>query len=166
MEVNQPYVTIRSRKPADGMSMSSGDSTVRGRAKSRERTGLLTSPQYGSSAGDDRTPTATHDISRVDYHVRHISDFARTLEDVGVLPTPGQADGERLIQVLTSLPRALFPIVDGRKDTRRFKHSFCTGSATTCSCCQSWRILGNASGRTIALRLIPFPSHPITLTWS
>jgi hypothetical protein len=84
---SQPYVTIRSRRPTDGMSIgSSGDSTVRGRAKqSREGTGLLTSHQYGSSAGDDKTPAATHDVSRVNYHVKHISDFAKSLEDVGFL---------------------------------------------------------------------------------
>lgn len=89
---SQPYVTIRSRKPAG--SMSSSDSTVRGRAKSRERIGLLTSShQYGSSAGDDRTPAATHDTSRVNYHVKHISDFARTLEGVGNLSNPSIPGG-------------------------------------------------------------------------
>ena len=43
---------------------------------------LIIRLQYGSSLGDDRTPSATHDISRVNYHVKHLPDFARTLEDV------------------------------------------------------------------------------------
>lgn len=38
--------------------------------------------QYSSSAGDERTPYATHDTSRVNYHVKHLPDFARTLEEV------------------------------------------------------------------------------------
>lgn len=70
------------------MSMSSGDSTVRGenhRVNRRHRSSPLTSSnQYGSSAGDERTPSATHDTSRVSYHVKHLSDFARTLEDVRI----------------------------------------------------------------------------------
>jgi hypothetical protein len=97
----QPYVTIRSRRPADGSSMSSGDSTVRGdrnRVKPRDGSGLLTSVQYGSSAGDDKTPAAaTHDTSRVNYHVKHVSDFAKTLEDVRCLnPTGPWAEWNKL----------------------------------------------------------------------
>jgi hypothetical protein len=83
---SQPYFTLRTRRPGDGNSMSSGDSAVRGDQTSvlphRAPAGVLTSNQYGSSAGDDKTPSATHDISRVNYHVKHISDFAKTLEDV------------------------------------------------------------------------------------
>ncbi|OHW91275.1 tyrosine-protein phosphatase non-receptor type 6 [Colletotrichum incanum] len=59
---HQPYVTIRSRRPADGNSVSSADST------------------YGSSSGD-APRTATHDVSRVSYHVKHLDSFAQTLED-------------------------------------------------------------------------------------
>ncbi|KAK8027580.1 rhodanese-like protein [Apiospora marii] len=81
-----PYVTLRTRRPADGNSMSSGDSAVRGEVmhsvQRRNRSAPLTSAQYGSSVGDDRTPSATHDISRVSYHVKHLSDFAKSLEDV------------------------------------------------------------------------------------
>lgn len=39
-------------------------------------------PQYGSGSGDYATPSATHDISRVNYHVKHIDSFAKSLEDV------------------------------------------------------------------------------------
>ncbi|OLN88235.1 hypothetical protein CCHL11_00515 [Colletotrichum chlorophyti] len=56
------YVTIRSRRPADGNSLSSADST------------------YGSSSGD-QPRTATHDISRVSYHLKHLNSFVKTLED-------------------------------------------------------------------------------------
>ncbi|KAK2050823.1 hypothetical protein LZ31DRAFT_561796 [Colletotrichum somersetense] len=59
---HQPYVTIRSRRPADGNSVSSADST------------------YGSSS-DGAPRTATHDVSRVSYHVKHLGSFAQTLED-------------------------------------------------------------------------------------
>ncbi|TDZ18558.1 hypothetical protein Cob_v008567 [Colletotrichum orbiculare MAFF 240422] len=59
---DQPYVTIRSRRPHDGNSMSSADST------------------YGSSSGQSPR-MATHDISRVSYHVKHLDSFAQTLED-------------------------------------------------------------------------------------
>ncbi|KAK1978812.1 hypothetical protein LZ30DRAFT_751863 [Colletotrichum cereale] len=59
---HQPYVTIRSRRPADGNSVSSVDST------------------YGSSSGD-APRTATHDVSRVSYHVKHLDSFVQTLED-------------------------------------------------------------------------------------
>lgn len=66
--------------------MSSGDSAVRGEVmhsvQRRNRSAPLTSAQYGSSVGDDKTPSATHDISRVSYHVKHLSDFAKSLEDV------------------------------------------------------------------------------------
>lgn len=67
--------------------MSSEDSAVRGdhlssSAQPRLRTGQLTSNQYGSVAGDDKAPSTTHDISRVSYHVKHVSDFAKQLEDV------------------------------------------------------------------------------------
>ncbi|KAI0128440.1 homeobox domain-containing protein [Xylariales sp. AK1849] len=78
---SQPYVTIRSRRPADGLSMSSGDST------------------YGSSIGDDKTPSATHDISRVNYHVKHLSDFAKTLEDSAARAFPNRGRSQRYKKV-------------------------------------------------------------------
>ncbi|WDK15384.1 tyrosine-protein phosphatase non-receptor type 6 [Colletotrichum graminicola] len=59
---HQPYVTIRSRRPADGdSSVSSADST------------------YGSNS-DGAPRTATHDVSRVSHHVKHLGSFAQTLE--------------------------------------------------------------------------------------
>ncbi|KAL8356538.1 hypothetical protein RB601_001715 [Gaeumannomyces tritici] len=60
-----PYLTLVSRGPrGDGASMSSADSA------------------YGSGAGDSSgAPSATHDISRVNYHVKHLEMFAKSLED-------------------------------------------------------------------------------------
>jgi hypothetical protein len=80
----QPYFTIRTRKPADGNSLSSADSTVRrGDAIQLPSCSLSRSAQYGSSSGGDMVPkSATHDISRTSYHVKHISRFAHTLEEV------------------------------------------------------------------------------------
>ncbi|KAK6067324.1 hypothetical protein SCUP234_11699 [Seiridium cupressi] len=79
---SQPYVTIRSRRLTDGMSIgSSGDST------------------YGSSAGDDKMPAATHDTSRVNYHVKHISDFAKTLEDSAARAFPNRGRSQRYQKV-------------------------------------------------------------------
>ncbi|ORY69854.1 uncharacterized protein BCR38DRAFT_420262 [Pseudomassariella vexata] len=82
---NQPYVTLRSRRPADGISLSSGDST------------------YGSSAGDDKTAAATHDISRVNYHVKHLSDFAKSLEDSAARAFPNHGRSQRYKKVQTLL---------------------------------------------------------------
>ncbi|KAK1637324.1 hypothetical protein BDP81DRAFT_318489 [Colletotrichum phormii] len=82
---HQPYVTIRSRRPHDGNSVSSADSTVGARISSiqsrRVRVDSQTGhDQYGSSSGDTPRP-ATHDISRVSYHVKHLDAFAQTLEN-------------------------------------------------------------------------------------
>ncbi|KAI8289476.1 hypothetical protein K4K60_008623 [Colletotrichum sp. SAR11_57] len=64
---HQPYVTIRSRRPYDGNS-------------SRRVHSQAGDGQYGSSSGD-APRTATHDTSRVSYHVKHLDSFVQTLED-------------------------------------------------------------------------------------
>ncbi|GKT46710.1 uncharacterized protein ColSpa_06891 [Colletotrichum spaethianum] len=81
----QPYVTIRSRRPADGNSVGSADSTVGARVSTHQSRRVQVSSQaglaqYGSSSGD-APRTATHDVSRVSYHVKHLDSFAQTLED-------------------------------------------------------------------------------------
>lgn len=49
-----------------------------------EQSPILSSPfphiQYGSGIGD--APSATHDTSRVSYHVKHLDTFAQTLQEV------------------------------------------------------------------------------------
>ncbi|KAK1965770.1 hypothetical protein LY78DRAFT_693200 [Colletotrichum sublineola] len=82
---HQPYVTIRSRRPADRDSVSSADSTVGARVSTHQsRRAQVNSQagfvQYGSSPGN-APRTATHDISRGSYHVKHLGSFAQTLED-------------------------------------------------------------------------------------
>ncbi|OHE94563.1 hypothetical protein CORC01_10091 [Colletotrichum orchidophilum] len=82
---HQPYVTIRSRRPHDGNSVSSADSTVGARVSMIQSRRVRVDSQaghaqYGSSSGDAPRP-ATHDISRVSYHVKHLDSFAQTLEN-------------------------------------------------------------------------------------
>ncbi|RYP79155.1 hypothetical protein DL771_000133 [Monosporascus sp. 5C6A] len=76
-----PFLTLSSRRPADGSSMSSGDSA------------------YGSSPGDEKAPSATHDISRVNYHIKHLPDFARTLEESAARAFPNRGHSQRYKKV-------------------------------------------------------------------
>ncbi|KAI1335103.1 hypothetical protein F5Y15DRAFT_256349 [Xylariaceae sp. FL0016] len=106
-----PFVTLssrpRSRRPEDGNSLSSGDSAVRRdkqparSAFSQDRSHLISSSfQYGSSLGDhERTPSATHDVSRVNYHVKRLPEFARTLEESAVRAFPNQRSSQRYKKV-------------------------------------------------------------------
>jgi hypothetical protein len=89
----QPFMTIRSRRPGDGNSVSSADSTVR---RSELRMPLprnmysQSSVQYGSAASDPGARAATHDTSRVSYHIKHIDHFAKTLEDSATRAFPNR----------------------------------------------------------------------------
>lgn len=57
-------MTLHTRAPrGDGASMSSADST------------------YGSGGAGASTPSATHDTSRVNFHVKNLDSFAKSLED-------------------------------------------------------------------------------------
>ena len=89
---HQPYVTIRARRPGDGSSVSSADSTVCNLEcphnefvdddqKLRRRADLKMA-QHAPEQGEYTAPSATHDTSRVSYHVKHLDTFAKTLEDV------------------------------------------------------------------------------------
>ncbi|KAI0408645.1 hypothetical protein F4802DRAFT_357852 [Xylaria palmicola] len=80
-----PFVTIRSRQPSDDNGFSSGDSA------------------YGSSLGDSKLPTATHDISRVNYHVKHLADFAKALEDSASRAFPNRGSSQRYNKVYVLL---------------------------------------------------------------
>lgn len=70
--------------------------------RSRPRRGSGEDSTYGSSAGGDRTPSATHDISRVNYHIKDISDFAKTLENSAAraFPTRGRSQRYKKVQSL------------------------------------------------------------------
>ncbi|GFP59440.1 hypothetical protein TASIC1_0013013600 [Trichoderma asperellum] len=63
MSDQQSYVTIRARQPADGAGISNGASP-------------------GMGPRDAYARSATHDISRASFHVKHIGQFAQRLEDV------------------------------------------------------------------------------------
>ncbi|KAI1105936.1 hypothetical protein F4804DRAFT_90702 [Jackrogersella minutella] len=99
---SQPFVTISEWQPTDGHSFSSGDSAVRRDkkiARPQARSRLITSSQYGSSIEEEKTPSATHDISRVNYHVKHISEFAQSLEDSATRAFPNRGGSQRYKKV-------------------------------------------------------------------
>ncbi|KPM36249.1 hypothetical protein AK830_g10329 [Neonectria ditissima] len=72
MANHQPYFTIRSRRPADVAGARSAG------------------PMGGSSEGDFHTRSATHDISRTNFHVKHIGQFAKRLEDSAARAFPNR----------------------------------------------------------------------------
>ncbi|KAI1743999.1 hypothetical protein F4680DRAFT_408165 [Xylaria scruposa] len=82
---NVPFVTISSRQPSDENGSSSGDSA------------------YGSSLGDSKPPSATHDISRVNYHVKRLPDFAKALEDSAARAFPNRGSSQRYKKVYVLL---------------------------------------------------------------
>ncbi|KAI1368463.1 hypothetical protein F5Y08DRAFT_265514 [Xylaria arbuscula] len=84
-DFNLPFVTISSRQPSDENGFSSGDSA------------------YGSSLGDSKPPSATHDISRVNYHVKRLPDFAKALEDSAARAFPNRGSSQRYRKVCVLL---------------------------------------------------------------
>ncbi|KAI8959763.1 hypothetical protein F5Y11DRAFT_358957 [Daldinia sp. FL1419] len=102
---SRPFVTISEWQPTatgDGHSFSSGDSAVRRdrkTARPQARSRLITSSQYGSSIEDEKTPAATHDVSRVSYHVKHLPEFAKTLEDSATRAFPNRGSSQRYKKV-------------------------------------------------------------------
>ncbi|KAI1327887.1 hypothetical protein F5Y16DRAFT_398957 [Xylariaceae sp. FL0255] len=86
-DLSLPFVTISEgwRNPAADNDASSADST------------------YGSSLGDPKTPPATHDISRVNYHVKCLPDFARALEDSASRAFPNRGSSARYQHVYALL---------------------------------------------------------------
>jgi hypothetical protein len=77
----EEFLTLRSRRPG-----SSADSTVcysgskEGYSDMEPSIFNTRTQQYGSAS--DTSPLATHDISRVSYHVKHLESFAEALQDV------------------------------------------------------------------------------------
>ncbi|KAI0194186.1 hypothetical protein F4808DRAFT_353500 [Astrocystis sublimbata] len=72
-----PFITINSRQPLEDSGFSSGDSA------------------YGSSLESPKPPSATHDISRVNYHVKRLPDFAKALEDSAARAFPNRGSSQR-----------------------------------------------------------------------
>ncbi|KAJ6444704.1 anaphase-promoting complex component Cut20/Apc4 [Purpureocillium lavendulum] len=73
MSDQQPYVTIRSRRPADANGGTHGDFSA----------GV-------NGSAEAHTRSATHDISRTSFHVKHISQFAQRLEDSATRAFPNR----------------------------------------------------------------------------
>ncbi|KAI1110243.1 hypothetical protein F5Y14DRAFT_367133 [Nemania sp. NC0429] len=84
-DFNPPFITISSRRPAEDGWLSSGDSA------------------YGSSLGESKPPSATHDISRVNYHVKRLPDFAKALEDSAARAFPNRGGSQRYRKVCVLL---------------------------------------------------------------
>ncbi|KAL2140587.1 hypothetical protein VTI28DRAFT_3597 [Corynascus sepedonium] len=78
---DQPsFISLRTRRPAnDERSMSSADSA------------------YGSAS--EGSPPATHDISRVSYHVKHIDSFAQALQHSASRAFPNRGPSQRYTKV-------------------------------------------------------------------
>ncbi|KAK3996012.1 hypothetical protein QBC44DRAFT_5269 [Cladorrhinum sp. PSN332] len=85
MDSNTPFMTIRTRRPANDrdastMSMSSSADSA-----------------YGSSS--ESCSPATHDISRVSYHVKHLESFAQALQDSASRAFPNRGPTQRYTKV-------------------------------------------------------------------
>ncbi|KAL2164082.1 hypothetical protein VTH06DRAFT_3296 [Thermothelomyces fergusii] len=84
MEEQPSFISIRTRRPAnDERSMSSADSA------------------YGSAT--EGSLPATHDISRVSYHVKHIESFAQALQHSASRAFPNRGRSQRYTKVLALL---------------------------------------------------------------
>lgn len=207
----QPYYAIRTRRPAEGSSTSSVDSTVRSptlsslpklfcfallachchpRASSfttnmrpeEVSSTYLSSPllQYGS--GIEYAPPATHDTSRVNFHVKQIDSFAQTLQDVSIVPlpspplpspsvSPSSVNTLSLLDFFVPLfpspPAEPFPTRDGHHNVTKVSRFFSyTGRRTTCSCCQSLKTLRRLSAKNMASTPTSSPSLLTILTWT
>ncbi|KAI0481219.1 hypothetical protein GGR56DRAFT_310306 [Xylariaceae sp. FL0804] len=97
-----PFLTLS----FDGNSLNSGDSAVRREeeagktARRRPSSHLISYPQYGSGADDMApAPSATHDISRVSYHVKRLPLFAEALEDSVARAFPNRSHSLRYQKV-------------------------------------------------------------------
>jgi len=99
-----PYVTIRARRGGDGSSVSSASSTVCNAAcpddervddERRRWQTDVNMEQHAPDSAEYTAPSATHDTSRVNYHVKHIDTFAKTLEDVRSAKEPVPDGGRR-----------------------------------------------------------------------
>lgn len=118
--------------------------------------------QYGS-ASESCNP-ATHDVSRVSYHVRHLETFAQALEDVCHSTTYRHAPDLKLIFARCgSRPIGHFPPPHlHSKGTLKSKLYFYIGPVTICSCCLSWRIWKNVFEKITVTTPISSPSQPRT----
>jgi hypothetical protein len=90
--------------------------------------------------------TTTHDISRTSFHVKHIGQFARRLEDVWLLSTPYSND--HINTVFSPQHELSLTVEDRHKGIRRFRRYYYTGTPMISLSFPSWRISRNAFGKT------------------
>ncbi|KAK4198144.1 pah7 homeobox protein encoded by the pah7 protein [Triangularia verruculosa] len=86
MEPTPPFMTIRTRQPANNE-----------RAQSSLSISSSSDSAYGSSS--ESCAPATHDISRVSYHVKHLESFAQALEDSASRAFPNRGPTQRYTKV-------------------------------------------------------------------
>lgn len=118
-----------------------------------------------NGVGEGFARSATHDISRTNFHVKHIGAFARRLEDVCSPPTTFPSR----INTNSSCSRrpGHFQIEAAlHRDTKRSKPCFCTGDPMTSLSSQNWRTLKGVCEKTIPLELTYLPYHQKTHIWS
>ncbi|KJR85863.1 homeobox domain containing protein [Sporothrix schenckii 1099-18] len=85
-DLQPPYLTIRTLSSgADRNSLTSTDSA------------------YASANSDFTVPSTTHDIGRVNYHVKHLDSFARTLEDSASRAFPNRGRSHQRYTKVVSL---------------------------------------------------------------
>ncbi|CAK7220355.1 hypothetical protein SBRCBS47491_004160 [Sporothrix bragantina] len=88
-DLQPPYLTIRTL----GSSSGGGD-----------RNSLTsTDSAYASANSDFAVPSTTHDIGRVNYHVKHLDSFARTLEDSASRAFPNRGRSQQRYNKVISL---------------------------------------------------------------
>ncbi|CAK7215655.1 hypothetical protein SCUCBS95973_002548 [Sporothrix curviconia] len=89
-DLQPPYLTIRT---LGGSGSGSGD-----------RNSLTsTDSAYASANSDFAVPSTTHDIGRVNYHVKHLDSFARTLEDSASRAFPNRGRSQQRYTKVISL---------------------------------------------------------------
>lgn len=82
---HQPYVTIRSRQSVGAFGARNSEPAVSASYIFPPTSSYNFGPFYNARSAANVTmkpPTATHDISRTRFHVKHIDQFAKRLEDV------------------------------------------------------------------------------------
>lgn len=85
-DLQPPYLTIRTLSSGgDRNSLTSTDSA------------------YASAHSDFAVPSTTHDIGRVNYHVKHLDSFARTLEDSASRAFPNRGRPQQRYNKVVSL---------------------------------------------------------------
>lgn len=120
--------------------------------------------------GNGQPRSSTHDISRTSFHIKHVGDFARSLEEVCICPYEVSVASESVLTdelVHHSRPREHFPIVDAlRNAIKQFRLSCYIGVLMTYLSCPSWRIWESVYARTMPLTPTSLPFLRKTRIWN